>query len=136
MNTRNPFISVLIFPIAPISAIFLTHFLCSELWRASYYVPGEDGGEAEPAMALIGIPFLLIAAVGPLAQLRLQRRRAPTIPLRRLPALCVITSITVPKTNDAGSTLRRAQSSPSSRMTAYSADLASKPTPGMSGSPT
>lgn len=60
MNTRNPLISVLIFPIAPIAAIALTHLLCSELWYASYYVPGEDGGEAEPAMALIGIPFLLI----------------------------------------------------------------------------
>lgn len=60
MNTRNPIISVLIFPIAPIAAIFLTHLLCSELWYASYYVPGEDGGEAEPAMALIVVPFLLI----------------------------------------------------------------------------
>ncbi|MFJ4066256.1 hypothetical protein ACIPW4_13270 [Pseudomonas sp. NPDC089996] len=60
MNTRNPVISVLIFPIAPIAVIFLTHMLCRELWYASYYVPGEDGGEVEPAMAMIGIPFLLI----------------------------------------------------------------------------
>lgn len=30
------------------------------MWRASYYMLGEDGGEVEPAMALIGVPFLLI----------------------------------------------------------------------------
>ncbi|MBF4211037.1 hypothetical protein EI533_25340 [Pseudomonas donghuensis] len=60
MNTRNPLISVLIYPLAPIAVIYLTHVLCRELWFASFYVPGEDGGEVEPAMAMIGIPFLLI----------------------------------------------------------------------------
>lgn len=60
MDTRNPVISVLIFPLVPIAVIFLTHMLCREIWLAGYYVPGEDGGEAEPAMALIGVPFLLV----------------------------------------------------------------------------
>lgn len=60
LNTRNPVISALIFPLAPIAVIFLTHMLCREIWMESYYVPGEDGGEAEPAMALIGVPLLLL----------------------------------------------------------------------------
>jgi len=60
LDTRNPVISVLIFPLVPIAVIFLTHMLCREIWLAGYYVPGEDGGEAEPAMALIGVPFLLV----------------------------------------------------------------------------
>ncbi|MFO7070648.1 hypothetical protein P3E18_10320 [Pseudomonas aeruginosa] len=60
MNTRNPVISLLIFPVSPIAVIWLTHFLCREIWYAGYYVPGEDGGEVEPAMAIIVIPFLLI----------------------------------------------------------------------------
>lgn len=60
MNTRNPIISSLIFPVSPIAVIWLTHFLCREIWYAGYYVPGEDGGEVEPAMAIVVIPFLLI----------------------------------------------------------------------------
>ncbi|WP_201169721.1 hypothetical protein [Pseudomonas sp. S31] len=60
MNTRNPVISLLVFPISPIAVIWLTHFLCREIWYAAYYVPGEDGGEAEPALALMVIPLLLI----------------------------------------------------------------------------
>lgn len=60
MNTRNPVISLLIFPVSPIAVIWLTHFLCREIWYAAYYVPGEDGGEAEPALAIMVIPLLLI----------------------------------------------------------------------------
>lgn len=61
MNTRNPIISLLIFPFAQIAVIYATHLMCREIWYANYYVPGEDGGEAEPAMALIAVPLILIA---------------------------------------------------------------------------
>ncbi|MFR0675518.1 hypothetical protein ACLUUI_16080 [Enterobacterales bacterium AW_CKDN230030176-1A_HGKHYDSX7] len=60
MNTRNPLNSLLIFPVSPIAVIWLTHFLCREIWYAGYYLPGEDGGEAEPALAIMVIPLLLI----------------------------------------------------------------------------
>jgi len=61
MNTRNPIISLLIFPFAQIAVIYATQLMCREIWSANYYVPGEDGGEAEPAMALIAVPLILIA---------------------------------------------------------------------------
>ncbi|WP_145187243.1 MULTISPECIES: hypothetical protein [unclassified Pseudomonas] len=60
MNTRHTLLSILIFPLAPIAVIIFTHVLCYPVWYASFYVPGEDGGEAEPAMALISVPLLLI----------------------------------------------------------------------------
>ena len=60
MSTRNPLLSLLIFPVAPIAVIYFTHVMCREIWYASFYVPGEDGGEAEPALALIAIPLMLI----------------------------------------------------------------------------
>lgn len=59
MNTRTPVISMLIFPFAPIVVIFTALHLCGEIWYASYYMPGEDGGEVEPAVALFIIPMLL-----------------------------------------------------------------------------
>ncbi|GAB7532236.1 hypothetical protein PS3A_46510 [Pseudomonas sp. 3A(2025)] len=62
MDSRNPLINCLIFPVAPITVIYLTHILCREIWYANYYTPGEDGGEFEPAMAMLGIPILLIVA--------------------------------------------------------------------------
>lgn len=60
MNTRNRAINLLIFPTSPIAVTWLTYFLCREIWYANYYVPGEDGGEVEPAMAIIIVPLLLI----------------------------------------------------------------------------
>lgn len=60
MKNRNPLISMLIFPIAPIAVICLTQRLCHDIWHAHFYVPGEDGGEVEPAMAMIGIPAILL----------------------------------------------------------------------------
>lgn len=60
MNTRPSLTSLLIFPVAPIAVIFFSHLMCREIWYANYYVPGEDGGEVEPALALIGIPLFLI----------------------------------------------------------------------------
>ncbi|MFJ4054968.1 hypothetical protein ACIPZC_16150 [Pseudomonas sp. NPDC089743] len=61
MVPRTLIISLLIFPLAPIAVIYFTQVMCREIWYAKYYLPGEDGGEAEPAMALIGIPLILIA---------------------------------------------------------------------------
>ncbi|MFK3942135.1 hypothetical protein ACI2KC_10660 [Pseudomonas monteilii] len=74
MKIATPIISVLTFPIAPIAVIYLTFIICQELWYASYYVPGEDGGEVEPAMALIGIPFLLFILSLLLGSLTLLRK--------------------------------------------------------------
>lgn len=74
LKTRNPIISAMIFPVAPIAVIFLTRMLCHELWYAAYYVPGEDGGEAEPAMALIGIPLILLVGSLLLGSLTLLRK--------------------------------------------------------------
>lgn len=74
MKIVTHMISVLIFPIAPIAVIYLTLIVCRQLWRASYYVPGEDGGELEPAMAFIGDPFLLIILSLLLSSLTVLRR--------------------------------------------------------------
>lgn len=59
---KNPLISCLIFPIAPVAVIFLTSILCREIWQESFYTPGEDGGEVEPTLALFITPLLLIIA--------------------------------------------------------------------------
>jgi hypothetical protein len=53
-------VSCLIFPVAPIVVIIAISILCKDIWQAVYYPTGEDGGEVEPAMALIVIPLLLI----------------------------------------------------------------------------
>ena len=56
---NHALVSTLIFPIAPIVVLFALSVLCADMWHAAYYTPGEDGGEVEPAMALILIPLLL-----------------------------------------------------------------------------
>lgn len=53
-------VNTLIFPIAPIVVIPVLSVLCQDMWQAAHYTPGEDGGEVEPAMALVIIPLLLI----------------------------------------------------------------------------
>lgn len=60
-----------VFPIAPILVVILTHMLCVDIQKASFYRPGEDGGEVEPALALFMIPTLLIALSGLLLALSL-----------------------------------------------------------------
>lgn len=71
----NLLVSCLIFPIAPIAVIYLVAVLCKDIWQASYYTPGEDGGEFEPAMAIFGIPLLLVVSALLLAGLTLLTRR-------------------------------------------------------------
>lgn len=62
-------LTVLVFPIAPIVVIHVVMQLCRELWKASYYPPGEDGGEVEPAMAALVIPLLLLVVAAVLGTL-------------------------------------------------------------------
>lgn len=59
----------LIFPVAPVAVIYLTFNLCREIWQASFYSPGEDGGEVEPTLALFIAPLLLLIAAFALAGL-------------------------------------------------------------------
>ena len=59
---ENSLLNCLIFPVAPIVVIVGVAVLCSEIWQAAYFIPGKDGGEAEPALAMIVIPLLLITA--------------------------------------------------------------------------
>lgn len=73
-DLRNAVFSLLIFPVAPIAVIVLISILCREIWQESFYVPGEDGGEVEPAVALIMIPLLLIIASALLAGMTLLSR--------------------------------------------------------------
>ena len=54
-------LAVLAFPVAPIAVIYVIHKVCYELWLMSYYMPGKDGGEVEPAVAGYLIPLLLVA---------------------------------------------------------------------------
>ena len=69
MDLKKNLISCLIFPIAPVAVIYLTFALCSEIWKESFYTPGEDGGEVEPTLALFIIPILLVIAAPLLAGL-------------------------------------------------------------------
>lgn len=66
---KDRLISCLVFPVAPIAVIYLIFVLCADIWQAGFHTPGEDGGEAEPAMAMIGVPFLLVIAALLLATL-------------------------------------------------------------------
>lgn len=67
-------LSGLIFPVAPIAAIYLISALCRDIWTASFYTPGEDGGEFEPSMAIIGVPILLVLSALILAGLTVLTR--------------------------------------------------------------
>jgi hypothetical protein len=60
-RTRSSIIaSVAIFPFLPIVVIWGSQALMHDLWTVVWYPPGEDGGEAEPALAMIVIPLMLI----------------------------------------------------------------------------
>ena len=61
MNADKTIVACLIFPTAPIVAIYFVFFLCMDIWQESYFSPG-DGGEAEPGIALVMIPVLLMIA--------------------------------------------------------------------------
>ncbi len=74
MDLKKSFFSCLIFPIAPVAVIYLTFALCSEIWKESFYTPGEDGGEVEPMLALFIIPLLLVIAAFLLAGLTVLTR--------------------------------------------------------------
>lgn len=75
-------VSCLIFPVAPIAVIFGIFILCADIWQTTYYTPAHDGGEVEPAIALLIIPLLLIIASVLLCAItaikrRVERRYAP-----------------------------------------------------------
>jgi uncharacterized membrane protein HdeD (DUF308 family) len=57
---NHAIVNMLIFPIAPIVVIPALSVLCKDMRHAAHYMPGEDRGEVEPAVALILIPLLLI----------------------------------------------------------------------------
>ena len=76
-------LSPLVFPIAPIAVIYVVRNLCWHIFSPMWYPPGVDGAEAEPAIAALLIPLLLIVISIILGTLTLignrltRRRRAP-----------------------------------------------------------
>ena len=91
-----------IFPIAPIAVIYLIATLCRDIWRESYYTPGEDGGEVAPTLALFMVPMLLIIVACLLAGLTMLNR---WVSRRFAPRLWWRVSTAIPRIALAGGSL-------------------------------
>ncbi|MDQ2184266.1 hypothetical protein RBI13_03580 [Alcaligenaceae bacterium A4P071] len=73
-SVGNVTANIAIFPVLPIAVIWGSQILMNDLWIQVWYPPGEDGAEAEPALALFGIPLVLMVIALVLAALPAYRR--------------------------------------------------------------